>query len=242
MEHHLSWFDANAGWIGFAGLVVGVLGVLTGFIFYWLSRRPKRFGWQLMDQTPILSRSAAGLPIRIIHGDGVEAQFPQLSVIRLGNRGKAEITAHHFDGPIRVSFKRSKLIGAALHDRLGIGVTADITQEGNSATFTPSLLNKNEWFEVQFVTDGDVETPILSARVAGHDTETVEIAEKRRDFWRLVQFISGFMFVVISGTNVFAPHDWQPPGVAVTLIFGVIYFVAGRRKSKAPTWRHPRHR
>jgi len=194
MDHQLSWFDANAGWIGFAGLVVGVLGVLTGFIFYWLSRRPKRFGWQLMDQTPILTADSKGLPLKIIYAGEHEVSKPNLVVVRLGNRGKVEIRSDDYDGPVKVSFIKSHLIGSVLIDGLNLDLKTELSQGGNTVEFTPPLLNKGEWMELQLVTDGPLEVPVVKARVAGQSGEITELARARRRFVRRIFLASLVLF------------------------------------------------
>lgn len=236
MDYQQSWFDANAGWVGFAGLIIGVSALITGFLFYWWSRRPKRLGWQFMSQTRLPSVGTSGSLAKLVLADGQEVERPNLSVIRVGNTGKAEIPADAFDGPIRVSFNRSKLIGVALYDRLGLGIRAEITQIDNTATFTPSLLNKGEWFEVQFLTDGDAEVPQLVARVAGHDTETADVAEKRNDFWMFIRFFCGFMFFAVTFASLFLPDTIRAIGVILDILLISVYFFAGKQKAKAPGW------
>lgn len=188
--------DEFWGWLGSQwGNIVGVVGVATGFIFFWLSRRPKRFGWQLMNQTPILTADSKGLPLKIIYSGEHEVMRPNLIVVRLGNRGKVEIPSSDYDRPVRVSFSSSKLIGTQFTDGLELGLKAELTQGDNAVSFTPPLLNRDEWFDLQFVTDGPLEVPSVTARVAGQSGEIGELMHLRKRRWKRTFQIAGTVFV-----------------------------------------------
>lgn len=223
---HQTWFDANAGWIGFAGLIVGVLGILTGFLFFWWSRRPKKFGWQLMSKTPILTADAKGLPLKITYAGQHEVSRPNLVVLRFGNRGKVEIRSDDYDRPVMVTFDRAKLIGATLIDGLHLDVNTALFQEANSVTFIPPMLNKGEWLDLQFVTDGPLEVPKVDARIAG---QSGLIDELTRSHKRLAAKMKGGGFVLMVGSAlsiIYSSIINAPLGTLIE-IFGISMLIIG---------------
>lgn len=149
------------GWFGGQwGNFVGAAGLVTGVIFYWLSRKPKRFGWQLISSTSIVSRVGKSLPLSVVY-DGQDVVSPNVVIIRTGNLGKAALRAHDFDGPVRIEFQKSRLLAASITDASATDIAPELNQtDMNSVSFTPSLLNAGEWINLQFVTDGPLEAPV----------------------------------------------------------------------------------
>jgi hypothetical protein len=158
-----------------------VLALVTGFWFYWLSRKPKRFGWELITQTRIISARSRALPLTVVY-DGHEVDSPNIIVVRVGNTGKAELRALDFDGPVMLEFARSRLLSASVSRKRDESITVDFDQTEKSISFTPTLLNAGEWVEFQFVTDGALEVPSIHARVAGQAGRILDV-DKRKRAW-----------------------------------------------------------
>ncbi|MGO4860029.1 hypothetical protein [Arthrobacter sp. 2MCAF14] len=219
------------------GVALSVAGIIAGFYVPRWTRRKVNPAWQLRSQTPLLAVGMDGSALKLLHGEGEEAKHPFLNVIRFGNRGKEEILGRDFDGAVTVSFSKAKLIGAAIHDALGLGTTVELEHKGNSVTFTPALLRKDEWVELQLVTDGAAEVPALQARLADQRAEMVEMSYKRRDFWAFSQFMTGFGFFAFMLLYPFMPSTTQGFGAFGWLVCLIWFFVASRQKSKSPTWK-----
>lgn len=134
--------DDTWKWLGEEiDIILGVAGLVTGFIFWWLSRRPKSFGWQIMSQAPILSRGSSHLPLKVVY-DGQDVSNPHMSVVRLGNTGKAELQSGDFDGPVRISFPNSSILQMFISGRSSEEINPTISKDSASAiSFTPTLLN-----------------------------------------------------------------------------------------------------
>lgn len=177
--------------------------------------------------------------VTLTNRQGVETKYPFLSVIRFGNRGKGEIKADAYDGPVRVKFADSRIVAAAIHDGLGIQTETVLTVEDKVLTFKPFLLRKDEWFDVQVITDGRPELPELKVRVAGHKAEVGEMTRKRYEFWQLVQWVAAAMavtmliMIAVAGsagvTGVNAGAFW----VSIAVLGIANYF-----KAKQPKWKN----
>jgi hypothetical protein len=161
-------------WVGEqTGNIIGVAGLITGFIFYWLSLRPKRFGWQVMSQTPILSAKSGHLPLKVVY-DGKDVSSPIISQVKLGNTGKIELKSDDFDGPVKISFVKSDILQVLISGRSSDDINPAISEHtSKSISFTPSLLNPGEWIEYQLITDGALEVPTVRARVAGQGASAI---------------------------------------------------------------------
>ncbi|MFB9654774.1 hypothetical protein [Pseudarthrobacter oxydans] len=205
-------------------IILGVAGLATGFIFWWLSRRPKKFGWEVLNYTSIVSRVGKGLPLKVVY-DGQDVRSPNLVMLRLGNAGKAELRAQDFDGPVRIEFKSGRLLAASVIDTSVPDISPEFDQNENSVSFTPSLLNAGEWISFQFVTDGPLETPRVHARVAGQTGQITDLVRERQKTWLPVVLTGLALFIVspILGLTFEATKPLAP----VALILGVCAFGLG---------------
>jgi hypothetical protein len=171
------WFTQHGGLLLW-GAILGVIGAtLVSLAFYWLSLKPRRFGWQVMSMNRILSvPDDERKKLRVIYGDD-DVTDPNIVVLRIGNVGKAEIAKSDFDGHVTISFDKAKLLARSVTAvsskdvRPQLGATVDLGTEGAQAAWAvslePMLLNPGEWFEIQFVTDGELVGPTLRGRIAG---------------------------------------------------------------------------
>jgi hypothetical protein len=184
--------DDLGTWLGeqFAN-ILAVAALITGFIFYWLSRRPKRFGWQSISTLPIVRANTRNLPLKVVY-DGQEVSSPNLIVLRLGNVGKAEIRASDFDGPVRIEFPKGQLLASSISATVPDDLQLELdTTVPNCVSFTPSLLNAGEWVDLRFVTDGPVYVPTVHARVAGQTSEMTDVAQRTKRIWLRVLLLGG---------------------------------------------------
>jgi hypothetical protein len=141
-------------WLGEQlGNILGIVGLLTGFVFYWISRKPKRFGWHLVSKTEILSSKGRALPLKVVY-DGEDVFSPNIIVLRIGNVGKAEIRPADYDGAVRIEFAKGRLLAFDISEKLNPQINVELVQDTpSSVAVSPSLLNAGEWVNLQFVTD-----------------------------------------------------------------------------------------
>jgi hypothetical protein len=223
-------------WLGEQfGNVVGVLALVTGFWFYWLSRKPKRFGWELISKTRIISKSSRDLPLTVEY-DGLPVESPNIVVVRVGNTGKAELRAQDFDGPVRLEFARSILMSASVSKKLDESITVDFVRADDSISFTPTLLNAGEWIEFQFVTNGDLEAPSIHARVAGQDGRVLDVDKRKRAWepWAVV----GLLIATMSpfGASQFLGEEGIGIGLLVAAAGFLLFIIAKTQQRLRPAW------
>ncbi|MDQ0923340.1 hypothetical protein QF038_001848 [Pseudarthrobacter sp. W1I19] len=192
------------GWINAQfGNILGVLGLVTGFWFYWLSRKPKRFGWQTISKTKIMAHQSEVLPLQVMYA-GREVTSPNILVVRIGNTGKAVIHAADFDGPVKITFGISTLLSFTFSSS-DEGISVAVEQDLNSLACKLSMLNPGEWVEFQFVTDGPLEVPEVHARVAGQNGPTPNMSDLRRRTWQPVVYsglalaFTGILLTIVMG-------------------------------------------
>lgn len=113
-------------WLGEQfGNILAVLGLITGLWFYLLSRKPKRFGYQVISKTRILAHQSRALPLQVVY-EGREVSSPNIIVLRVGNTGKAEILAQDYDGPVKVEFSSSQILSSTVSGQSDDAIIVDV--------------------------------------------------------------------------------------------------------------------
>ena len=223
-----TWVEANAGWIGVAGAVLGLVGIAWGIYSYWRPRRSKWLSWNY----PIANRIIRVLPLqrdrrhqlKVVYGER-EVENPNIIVLRIANAGREEIRADDFTRQITIAFRHSKLLARDVINQSSedIDVTLKVdTSAPNEVTVNPLLLNAGEWIEIQCVTDGPIERPPLRARIAGQTREPTSLAVVQS--MRTLRVLAGLLIfsiiaVMVSGSFVLS----QSHGIyklAVVLVLG----------------------
>lgn len=214
-------------WLGEQlGNILGVLGLVAGVWFYLLSRKPKRFGWQVISRTRIISHQSKALPLQVVYA-GQAVNSPNITVLRVGNTGKAEIHSRDFDGPVRIEFENSTLLSATVNRKFDEGIATDFDQDSKSVTYMPPMMNAGEWVEFQLVTDGPLEVPVVHARVAGQNGASPDMERIRVKRWGSVALCGVALSILAPiALIVLLRHEWVWIGVA-GMVSGLLMLVVG---------------
>lgn len=223
-------------WLGEqAGNILGVLGLVTGFIFYWMSRKPKMFGWEVVRSTRYPFASG-----RHWIDDCVPlVPDSETIVVRLGNPAKAEIKAEDFDAPIAIRFEEGNVLAANIVDKHDELIRTNVSVRDNkTVVLEPALLNRGEWVELAVNYVGDFEIPHIEVRIAGQTRAPVDVWDRHMGVWgsiTMVLFVGGFIYLMVLFAIVQSSELHEHiivPGFA--LVFGLI--AAQRSTVEVPGW------
>ena len=150
----------NAGWLG---LSVGLLGVVITLLVYLWQRRPKRLDYRVVNNLAVLTEHATPMRRKLkMDYEGVQMSDPHIVTIRIQNTGKVAVVADDYVQPIRMRYENvraSPLDGSiAAESTPGICESlfdTDGEEESFEPVMVPELMNPGDWFEAQFVSDGD---------------------------------------------------------------------------------------
>lgn len=225
-------------WLGEQfGNILGILGLITGVWFFLLSRKPKRFGYQVISKTRILAHQSRALPLQVVY-DGREVSSPNIIVLRVGNTGKAEIRAQDYDGLVEMEFRSSHILSSTVSGQSDDAITVDLGMEGrNAVTFSPPLLNPGEWIELQFVTDGPLEIPKIHSRVAGQSGTASDVEKNRKKVWQSVYWGAlGIMVVTPSISSFLFGKDEVVPAILLLALSVGLMIWAGSQMRTSSGW------
>lgn len=167
----MSWLSDHAETM--VSLVVGALLGIAGNWYFWrLGDKRKQLDWTYLGTAPIVrlnEQDSDSLPLEVRFNSEL-VDRPNVVRLRIRNTGTAPITFSDFANPIEVEFQDAVYLRADIVASNPESIQQKVEFEqprSNSYRFTLNLLDKGEWLELRFITDGDTRPPEVSARVAG---------------------------------------------------------------------------
>ena len=226
-----------------ASIAAVFITAVIGWLFYWLTVRPKRFSWEVMSLNPLISApDSADLALEVIAG-GEKMTNPNIMVIRLGNTGRKSIHEKDFDGPITLKFDTTMLISSDLPVKRGFSYGTVMTSK--TEEITPRLIKPREYTDLQFITDGPLEPPEIDVRFdgkAGPIANSVKIDQRVE--WSSTLFALTVMTVLLSVSAFLVPSPrslplWQRLFVTAPVLVTAFLMVWARlvRIRNSTRWR-----
>lgn len=159
MTEKWAWIAEH--WEFSVGTALAVIGIVIAVVTAFYQRQPKQLDYQVMSDIRILSHEARDLreQLGVTYG-GMTLTDPRIVVVRIWNTGKKSVLATDFAGgvPITISYERNppkhvKVIGAS--DGLSADEVGVLEHRPDSGTVQviPNLINRNEWFDIQLLSD-----------------------------------------------------------------------------------------
>jgi hypothetical protein len=207
----LSTFMELHGETVWASIAAVFITAVIGWVFYWLTVRPKRFSWEIMSLNPLISApDSANLSLKVLAGDR-KMDSPNIMVVRLGNTGRKTIHDKDFDGPINLEFKTDGLISSPLSVKRAFSYGMTVTSK--SFEIFPRLIKSREYIDLQFITDGPLEPPQISLRFDGKVAGITksEKIDKRADVFTAI-FAGTLLVLLMVVLGAYLPQDlplWQ---------------------------------
>ncbi|WP_224025856.1 hypothetical protein [Arthrobacter sp. NicSoilC5] len=238
MNTQPSWFDQNAGWIGFVSAILGVISFGLSILFYVWGRKPKQLGWRVLSKYGMI-RGRRALPKLSVSYGGQELFNPVATLVRIENYGKVEIRKEDWEIPVEFNYDESRIVQAAIVDKSDGNIGATINEHNLSdakCTLQPMLLNQGEWFDVQIITDGPVEEPAINARIAGVTGKLADMEERKQKFqrWMFLAIVAGVALLAVASVSLFGldaiPVFTAVFALVITLV--VDKFLVGKPKNK----------
>lgn len=220
-----SWFDQNAGWIGFVSAILGAISFGLSIWFYILGRKPKQLGWRVLSKYGMI-RGRWDAPKLTISYEGQELINPVATLVRIENHGKVEIRKEDWEIPVGFNFQDSRIVQAAVVDKSDGNIAATIDDQRLdevSCSLKPMLLNQGEWFDVQLITDGPVEEPAINARIAGVTGRLGDMEAIQRKFQNrmLAAIVVGILLVSFAANSLLSVSAvWL--GVIAGILLGIV--------------------
>ena len=138
-------------------IIGAALSWLASWYYFRRAEKPKLLGWETVSRNRIISATEDQRQHLSVVYKGVEVKNPYVLVLRVLNSGKQEIRQSDFTEPISFDFGDTALLAgdvtAKSDSRIKATPTIDISRP-NYRGYTPDFLNEEEWFELQFITDG----------------------------------------------------------------------------------------
>jgi hypothetical protein len=171
-----------------ASIIAAIIAWTFGYIYYRLAIRRKRFSWEVMSQNRIIrAPDSTRTALEVLYG-GKKMENPNIVVMRFGNTGWNSIHPTDFDGPITLTFERPLLldVGAPPVEH---GFLCSRNCVGQVVELKPQLIQRGEYIDLQFITDGPLEPPKVELRFDGKarkfSISAVKIIRRRQNIYAL---------------------------------------------------------
>jgi hypothetical protein len=163
--------DVWGVFLGFAG------GLFVSWLF-WKLRQPKRMAWLMKSDTEIVSEAAknAGSELRVMWGQHVLAQ-PRLVILRFANTGMPHLSDTDFLEPIVLRHQGTSIKDVTIPAMArkvpepDVNLTTDTQSGVQEIRITPKYVNRDGWFDVQLVCDGELGPLAAEANIRGETSD-----------------------------------------------------------------------
>jgi hypothetical protein len=176
-------------------LIIGsAIGAFANWVFYRMSEAPKRFAWEFMSVRRLINAPEnKRADLKVVY-KGADVTNPIFTVMRIGNTGRKTITADDFESevPTTINFGETPLLSADVVERSHRGVRAAIkvhAEKPNLVEIDPPFLKPGEWFEIQFVTDGEPKVPAVDSRFAYTSGPISRTLSRRKTLGRGIEIV-----------------------------------------------------
>lgn len=138
----------------FVGVVIAILALLITVWIYWLQKNRKRFSYEILASSELLTTSEE------IHGrievlfDKRPVQNVRLIILRFTNDGNIPILDTDFYEPLQISFGgETKILSAEIVgcSPQSFNPKGSIHEDGHSFSVLPTLINSQDSFTIKFL-------------------------------------------------------------------------------------------
>lgn len=159
---------STSDWLTVLGIIIAILSILVPYVFRQRPQRPEKklsYCVTTTSLTKLSPEERKAQHVSAMLGDQ-DCKCPNRVTLRVQNTGAVHLSPEDFGSPIEVTFPGSVWLTATLTGRsnphIDLG-TQHYVPNTNTYVCEPSLLNPGDWFEIEFITDGEPADPVVSA-------------------------------------------------------------------------------
>jgi hypothetical protein len=207
---------------------LAVSGLVLGLVYFLSNRRPKKFIYQTVAKTRVLTVKEQLTGRVEILFDGLPVQEVGLVQLKFKNVGKETIKSSDFVRPIKIqAFEGQKIIDADIAEMEPPGLAATLRRDENSVTIEPLLLNAQDSFQIKLLVANFAGSLSVDSRIEG-----VELKPRRQVGATEQLAIQIGLSAVIWGLLIFLDRSGLGPRLFRATLLGVILGFAVIQLSK----------
>lgn len=155
------------------GILIGVIGVALTYVSYRSQRNRKRMEFLVLSNQRLLTSRVAGDLDVAFNGETVED--PSIVVLRMVSTGDKAILKTDFHSPLAIVIKGARrIVTASVAAKRPRDLDLTMTSEGNRVVIEPTLINPEDFLEIQILASGQATHVALEGRIA-------DVVLKRRE-------------------------------------------------------------
>ncbi|MGY1806345.1 hypothetical protein ACI8AF_03165 [Blastococcus sp. SYSU D00669] len=232
----------------FWGLAIGLLGIVVTVAIGLWQYQPKRLSYEVIEKVRLIANEATTAargfshPLTVYYGTR-QLTDPYLLTVRIKNSGKRGIAASDYQGSIAIAGKNQQPLDGFVSDSRPEDLDPTNGQVlyagGSMQPLKPPMLNPGEWFDLQFISDGDPGEVVAKARFLDSGKKGMRDAHGQNILRRLVR---DALLSVAAGTLAVSLGAFTPAaegtgervsaaaafaGIAFVLLFIKTLFISG---------------
>jgi len=148
---------------------IAILGLaLAAYTAYltWLGYNNKELSISYLVDSPLIVDFDKESQLKVVY-DNKSVSAPRLMSLKFYNSGEVPIQKKDIESPLRLMFKKARLIEARISRTVPEGIDSSVLIEDKSLIVSHGLLNPKEAIFVELVYDGEQEVPTAGFRIAG---------------------------------------------------------------------------
>lgn len=154
-------------WKWTAGTFIALAGIIVTVVLFYYDNIPTSLGYNVESVINVGEQSKDSFEkLKFSYNDFV-IQEGSIVTISFENKGRTPIRSQDFESPIKIILKNASIIASRLKESHPKSLKPIITHNEDSVIISPMLLNNNDKFTIQFLTNKKFQSFEVVSRIAG---------------------------------------------------------------------------
>ena len=154
-------------WKWTAGTFIALAGIIVTVIIFYYDNTPTSLGYNVESVINVGDQGKDSFEKLNFSYDNLVIEEGSIVTISFENKGRKPIRSKDFESPIKIVLKNASLIASRLKESYPKSLEPIITHDEESIFISPMLLNNNDKFTIQFLTNKKFQSFDVVSRIAG---------------------------------------------------------------------------
>lgn len=145
-----------------------LLGVLLTFLIDYQSKSEKSLSYEIISKSEIFNFKNESFSGIQVYFDTTKVRNVNSSIIKISNDGDIPISKSEFDSKLVISLNQTvKILKSNINEKNPNDLNPILSVSNNQISIEPLLLNPNDQFVLQILTEGSIDSLFVNARIFG---------------------------------------------------------------------------
>ena len=152
----------------FVGVIFALLAVVVTISIFLAQRKKKRLSYEITSNTQLLGvKEEIQGKVKVLY-EGNEVKNVHLLTLKFTNSGNQPISSNDYERPLNISVNNeATILTYEIIDEEPENLGAEFSQQGNTLTLSPLLLNSKDSFSIKALVSDLEGRPEIDGRING---------------------------------------------------------------------------